>query len=118
LSEGKLFPETEFKGTPWENGEIYLKHSPIRYANIFSPGPFSFRFSSCLPPTVTDCTVHIFGKEQKTSSRKQIISAGEKKNAAYQQIFSHEQQKTSPREQIDTDREKKTSAGEQKVSPD
>jgi dipeptidyl aminopeptidase/acylaminoacyl peptidase len=34
-TDEQFFPETEFKGAPWENSKIYVKHSPIWYAKNF-----------------------------------------------------------------------------------
>lgn len=48
-TDEQFFPEAEFKGKPWENREVYLKHSPIWYAGRFKTptmlihGQFDFR---------------------------------------------------------------------------
>ncbi len=48
-TDEQFFPEAEFKGMPWTNKEIYLKHSPIWYAKNFKTptlvihGQYDFR---------------------------------------------------------------------------
>ncbi len=48
-TDEQFFPETEFKGAPWENSKIYIKHSPIWYAKNFKTptmvihGQYDFR---------------------------------------------------------------------------
>jgi dipeptidyl aminopeptidase/acylaminoacyl peptidase len=48
-TDEQFFPECEFKGAPWENEEVYLKHSPIWYAKNFKTptmiihGQYDFR---------------------------------------------------------------------------
>ncbi|MBN1272720.1 MAG: S9 family peptidase [Candidatus Aminicenantes bacterium] len=48
-TDEQFFPETEFKGKPWTNKEIYLKHSPVWYAEHFKTptliihGQYDFR---------------------------------------------------------------------------
>jgi dipeptidyl aminopeptidase/acylaminoacyl peptidase len=48
-TDEQFFPEIEFKGGPWENSKIYVKHSPIWYAKNFKTptmvihGQYDFR---------------------------------------------------------------------------
>ncbi len=48
-TDEQFFPEAEFKGTPWDQRELYLKHSPIWYAGNFKTptmiihGQYDFR---------------------------------------------------------------------------
>lgn len=48
-TDEQFFPEIEFKGMPWTNKEVYLKHSPIWYAQNFKTptmvihGQYDFR---------------------------------------------------------------------------
>jgi len=48
-TDEQFFPEAEFKGMPWTNKDIYLKHSPIWYAKNFKTptlvihGQYDFR---------------------------------------------------------------------------
>jgi dipeptidyl aminopeptidase/acylaminoacyl peptidase len=48
-TDEQFFPGTEFKGAPWENSKIYIKHSPIWYAKNFKTptmiihGQYDFR---------------------------------------------------------------------------
>lgn len=48
-TDEQFFPEAEFKGTPWEQKEVYVKHSPLWYAaNFKTPtmiihGQYDFR---------------------------------------------------------------------------
>jgi dipeptidyl aminopeptidase/acylaminoacyl peptidase len=48
-TDEQFFPEAEFKGMPWTNKEVYIKHSPIWYADNFKTpmllvhGQYDFR---------------------------------------------------------------------------